>query len=570
MQCKPRQKNMCVNENCDVCFNRSFASQDKAQYWNYDLNGEITPRSITKFSNIKYWFTCASCIHIFSICLDNIYTGSWCPYCANSLLCDAVDCNFCFNKSFASSIWAKFYTENNEKKPREIFSGTNVKCEFKCEECDHIYYKKPVDLVYRKKISSCQYCAKTLLCGNEKCLLCLPRSFASHDKSKYWDYDENTRTPIQVLLGSHEKFWFKCDKCNHSLYLRIGHITDNNMWCAYCTHRKLCDSEDCKFCYENSFASHPKSKRWSKQNKVLPRDVFNGTKNSYMFDCEKCEHTYMQALSNATKIYDGVFLKYDGCSYCANKILCTSAECVYCFEKSFASHEKSIYWHKKNQQRPREIFLHSMKEIKFNCNYCLKDFVAIVSSVTNGSWCPLCKKTTAVKLHNWLKKKYSKLNIRKEVGFEWCKSIETKRFYPFDFVIDGYNLIIELDGEQHFKTVKRFTKEFGEIQDRDAHKMKKAVQNKFSVIRIFQMDVYGDRNNWDIELEKSIKKYDVPQCVFLETNEKYNYQNLKLKYETLNNEENIDDIELDVQPHEIKLDEEKLEDDFGPIELPDF
>jgi len=35
------------------------------------------------------------------------------------------------------------------------------------------------------------------------------------------------------------------------------------------------------------------------------------------------------------------------CSYCGGKKLCDNNECTECFEKLFASHEKSKYWSKK-------------------------------------------------------------------------------------------------------------------------------------------------------------------------------------------------------------------------------
>ena len=42
-------KKLCDKENCQKCFNSSFASHEKAQYWS-DKN-ELKPKNIAKFSN---------------------------------------------------------------------------------------------------------------------------------------------------------------------------------------------------------------------------------------------------------------------------------------------------------------------------------------------------------------------------------------------------------------------------------------------------------------------------------------------------------------------------------------
>jgi hypothetical protein len=75
---------------------------------------------------------------------------------------------------------------------------------------------------------------------------------------------------------------FNCDICNHAFDISLGHITQSNMWCSYCANRKLCDNKTCNYCFENSFASHPKSKYWNDANKLNPRQVFRCTNIKYL------------------------------------------------------------------------------------------------------------------------------------------------------------------------------------------------------------------------------------------------------------------------------------------------
>jgi hypothetical protein len=54
----------CQEENCIICFNKSFASDWRAEMWNYKLNNNINPKDIPKNDNNFYWFDCNKCNHI--------------------------------------------------------------------------------------------------------------------------------------------------------------------------------------------------------------------------------------------------------------------------------------------------------------------------------------------------------------------------------------------------------------------------------------------------------------------------------------------------------------------------
>jgi hypothetical protein len=85
------------------------------------------------------------------------------------------------------------------------------------------------------------------------------RSFASHEKAKYWS-NKNEIKPNKVALKSYDKYWFICTICNHEIFMSLNHIVKGS-WCGYCSipQKKLCDNNNCNFCFERSFASHEKS-----------------------------------------------------------------------------------------------------------------------------------------------------------------------------------------------------------------------------------------------------------------------------------------------------------------------
>lgn len=89
----------------------------------------------------------------------------------------------------------------------------------------------------------------------------IEKSFASHPKSKFWS-DINELKAIQIIKSSKEKFWFDCHQCYHTFETSPDSIIYAETWCPYCSipSKKLCEDEGCVFCFEKSFASHPKSK----------------------------------------------------------------------------------------------------------------------------------------------------------------------------------------------------------------------------------------------------------------------------------------------------------------------
>ena len=113
-----------------------------------------------------------------------------------------------------------------------------------------------------------------------------------------------------------------------------------------------------------------------------------------------------------------------------------------------------------------------------------------------------CHKTEA-KILRELKNTYPKLHHQFRI--EWCKNNNTKRLLPFDFCIEDYKLIIELDGIQHFKQVMNW-KSPEDQHKRDIYKMKCANQNGYSIIRILQEDVIDDKYEWLLELKSNIEK----------------------------------------------------------------
>lgn len=128
-------RSLCENMSCEMCRNNSFASNPLSDNWS--VINTLTPRQVFKSAKDKYWFMCFDCDHEFESYLNNVNKGVWCPYCRGGALCNDVNCDFCFKKSFASHVKAQFWaTElNGGVTPRMITRCHNRKYWFTCDTC---------------------------------------------------------------------------------------------------------------------------------------------------------------------------------------------------------------------------------------------------------------------------------------------------------------------------------------------------------------------------------------------------------------------------------------------------
>lgn len=115
----------------------------------------------------------------------------------------------------------------------------------------------------------------------------------------YWSA-ENEGMPWEYGLMSNQKVYFSCD-CGHDFKSIISNVA-RKTWCPFCGTNKgvLCDDDECKQCYNLSFASHPKAIHWSPLNGISPRNVTYGTPTLYKFNCDKCMHVFEQSPNHIT------------------------------------------------------------------------------------------------------------------------------------------------------------------------------------------------------------------------------------------------------------------------------
>ncbi len=342
---------------------------------------------------------------------------------------------------------------------------------------------------------NCETRTRGKLCGREKCKPCFKRSFASCENSKY--LKEGQESPLLIARCSTKKYWFDCEKCKHS-FESVLYSVSNGQFCPFCSNKQLCSSDECRKCFEKSFASFNKVEFWDiKENKQSPREVFISSGKKFWFKCGGCGHNFE---ARPADVSNGHF-----CPFCSNKQLCFSDTCEPCFEKSFASSNKAEFWSvEKNKQSPRETFVNSNKKFWFECEK-KHVFSSVLNGISLGSWCPKCKNKTETKLFSFLEEHFE--DPIHQFRVSWCKNPETNKFLPFDFCVS--RTIIELDGPQHYKQVRNW-KSPELTQKSDRFKEECANKNGYSVLRILQEDVWNDKIDWKSLLLEHVKDYETP------------------------------------------------------------
>jgi very-short-patch-repair endonuclease len=399
-------------------------------------------------------------------------------------------------------------TKNGDLKPENFTKGSGKKvwwlCEKKCKVgCLHEWLAAIGD---RTKYG-CPYCSPNRI------QLCVHDSIVGTHPNivKQWHPNKNgDLNPEKYGFGSHKKVWWICEnKCKEGCLHEWESVISsrcNGVECPFC-----CKPQKQNCIHDSIIYTHPDiANQWHpvKNIKYKIENITSGVGKKVWWKCNKenC-HEWECIIQNRTK--------GNGCPFCACQKICKKEDCISCKNKSFASSEKAQYWSHKNLVQPYEVFISSKEKYWFNCDN--HEFSASLNNISTGYWCPYCINKTEQKLYDILITHYPQL--KQQFKVEWCKN---KTYLPFDFVLEDYKIIIELDGLQHFKQVSNWTSP-EDTHINDVYKMKCANDNGYSIIRLLQEDVFYDTYDWLVEIKTNIEKVKTEQriqnCYMCKNNE---------------------------------------------------
>jgi very-short-patch-repair endonuclease len=331
--------------------------------------------------------------------------------------------------------------------------------------------------------------------------------FLSDFKLKHgdkYDYSESK------LINASTKIKIKCNKCNQ-IFSQLPTAHASGQGCPHCNPFKKLNTEE--------FIKKAKTKHGENRYDYSHVDYKN-TYAKVIISCNECKHEFKQKPND--------HLQKVGCPKCYGTPKKTTEQFVKEMEEKYGN--KYSY----------DLVVYDTNAIKVSmiCNECENIFKTTPNHLLQDIGCPYCKKKTELKLANWLD----------DLEYEYIREhkFPDLGLLRFDFYLEHYYTIIEIDGAQHFKQVSIWTPP--ELtQANDILKMKYCINNGISVIRLLQEDVYNkDKDYWKPRFKEAMQMiFEKPTIEFID--EKNEYKHLKelmadYKPYDMSNEEIIEEL----------------------------
>ena len=215
---------------------------------------------------------------------------------------------------------------------------------------------------------------------------------------------------------------------------------------------------------------------------------------------EKAKLKYGDRYDYSNTIYINSYTKVKiKCNRCGKEILitphnhmsirggckkCSSVEAQLRTKEEFVNKAKLIHGNKYNYDNV--VYTSSREKVKIYCNNCCKFFIQTPKAHLQGENCPFCYSSFGEEeIKNYLDKYKIKYIQQKKFS-----NLFDKRELSYDFYLPEYNLLIEYNGEQHYKIIEHFggRKRFLLQKHHDWLKRKYAKDNSIGLLIITYKD----------------------------------------------------------------------------------
>lgn len=386
------------------------------------------------------------------------------------------------NNSIGCSKCLKEYRDKIHKKPLDVFikqvEDKFGKDKFGFDKCDYIDSKTNLTLFCKThneyfEVTPTNFLRKRTI-GCPKCFTEFQFIFK--------------RKPLNVFIEEVEnkfgkdRFGFdKCDYINNNTKVEIFCKKHNEYFKVTPTNFLRKDSKGCPKCMvENTVITN--NENFISRSKVIYGDKYDYSKTNYInttekvtLICNKHNHEFQVTPSYfLSKVVDNY------CPICIKEKKPRLSLDEYIF-RSRSIHGENTYDYSKVN------YINSKKNIELICNKHNHSFLIRADShLDRVRGCPICANENNISLGE---KNIMKLLIENDIKYETqkkfsnCVNINELRF---DFYLPDYNLCIEYDGEQHFKSVEYFGGDVGfkQRQINDDIKNKYCKDNNIELIRI--------------------------------------------------------------------------------------
>ena len=310
--------------------------------------------------------------------------------------------------------------------------------------------------------------------------------------NKYWGWEKNEVNPYLISKATHKhKIWIKCDKIDYyESYETTSHDFYRGRRCPYCDNKKVHPKDSFAQWGINTFGDDFLEKYWSPKNTLNPWKLAPRSTNEIWILCQ--EKDYHNELEGGYPTTPDIFHSGSGCPYCVNQKVHP--------KNSFGSvyPKKVKYWSPNNKKSPYEVSPKSPKIYKFICENCGEEFERSLLNLNfknTGVVCRNCNNSELEQLTKDILQQY-------DIEFERNKEYEGLlglggRNLSYDFYLPNFNLLLELQGEQHehyCKGLHKTKKGFERQLEHDKRKREYAKQHNIKLLEIWYYDIDNIEN----------------------------------------------------------------------------
>ena len=443
--------------------------------WDYENNGNVTPKDIAKASNVKFYWVCSKCGHRWMANPSHRINGRGCPKCAKKKAADRYSTVTDINNSVLvkyPEIAKEWDYDKNERGPETYYPQSNLKVWWKCSKC-HSEWETSIE----KRCKRNHGCP---VCSNFKVVKGLNDLFTvKPELEREWDFDKNTIDPYTLSVGSKEKVWWKCER-GHSWQAVIYSRTSDHQssGCPKCNSEKRTSLPekiiffyvkkyfpDAKENYHPAFLKKKEldiyipsistgieydGKAWHKNvNKDALKDEIcskNGVKlfrireaglgdyesSSIKIRCEKYKNDCLYLTDPIKTLLKRLGIANPDIAIDRDYEAVVGDFLTIKKEETISSHPMMAEWdYEKNKNvNPEFISLHSNRKFWWKCNKCGYEWRVSPAHRARGHKCPVCVGQVAKKGVNDL------LSQEPELAKEW--NYEKNELHP-DEVTTGNN-----------------------------------------------------------------------------------------------------------------------------------
>lgn len=266
---------------------KSYIADNKKLMLEWDLghNIDLDPQKTGRNSNKKAWWKCSKCGYEWQAQINNRSRGAGCPCCSKRAFIPGVNDLATVYPEIAKD-WHP--TKNGTLMPNNIGRSASKKVWWKCHKCGYEWQTTVSGRT--SSVSKCPMCIGRVLVPGKNDLATKYPGLATE-----WHPTKNEQiAPINVMPGTHTKYWWKCSKCGHAWQASPNNRTTHNSICPQCSINTYAIEG-----VNDLATTHPGlAKEWhpTKNGNLTPQKCRYGSSRKVWWLCPNCGRDYQASI----------------------------------------------------------------------------------------------------------------------------------------------------------------------------------------------------------------------------------------------------------------------------------